>query len=113
MALYFPRYDSKNGPRLKLVEVKTFLNNKEFAERYFLTYVAWLGYFGLEMKDLQSGQLQQSAKSTQRYEKVLANGNIWKVSPILASLNLLGFRRYAIQFVKFLDLKIYGNEGFY
>jgi hypothetical protein len=71
-----------------------------------------LGYFGLEMKNLKSGELQQSTKSTQSYDKVFEE-NLWKVVPILASLNILGFRRYAIQLVKFLDLKIYGNEGFY
>ena len=68
---------------------------------------------------MYTGKLERNEKYLDRYNKALVprntgyNHNWLRIRRILAHLNVVGFRRYAIQLVRFLEKEIYGSEGFY
>lgn len=67
---------------------------------------------------MHTGELNRNSDFEKRYKASLCpvdgnNHNWLRIWRILAHLNVVGFRRYAKQLVKFLEKEIYGYEGYY
>lgn len=115
----FPNFYSagfnKDAFRLNANEARLFRENKEIAERLVKSYELILGFFGVKLANKKTGQLQRAHNFEERYRTtmLLNTQNHVRVRRILAHLNVVGLRRYAIQFVKFFETEIYGEEGGY
>ena len=99
---------------LKKQEAKIFRENVEIAERVVKSYELILGYFGIKLVDKQTGKLERAENYGERYRATLmaSSYNYTRIKRILAHLNIVGFRRYAIQLVEFLETEIYGEHGY-
>lgn len=115
----FPNFYSAgfNKDAWKLVpnEARLFRENKEIAERLVKSYELILGFFGIKLADKRTGRLERAHNFDSRYRAtlLLSTQNHTRVKRLLAHLNVVGFRRYAVQFVKFFETEIYGEEGGY
>ena len=72
-------------------------------------------FLGIEMINMYTGKLKRTQYFLERYQATLLTRfhNHLRIRRLLAHLNLVGFRIYAKELVKFLEIEIYGREGFY
>ncbi len=86
-----------------------------------------LGFFGIKLVNVKTGKLERAKDYAKRltfliscihiprYKATLLTSpnNHMRIKRILANLNVVGFRQYAIEFVNFLEVEIYGEIGGY
>mmetsp|Transcript_14808 Transcript_14808/g.12615 ORF Transcript_14808/g.12615 Transcript_14808/m.12615 type:complete len:242 (-) Transcript_14808:150-875(-) len=115
----FPNYYGSNFNRdaFKLLpeEAHMFRSNKEIATRLVKSYRLILGFFGMEIDNFKTGKLKRANNYEERYRATLITSlhNHLRVRRILAHLNITGFRKYAIELVKFIEIEMFGELGGY
>ena len=112
---YFKSRFNKSSKELKFKEAQIFRTDKEIVQNFVNSYKMMLGFYGMEMYDNDTGALTRAENYKERYSQALIakQHNHLRIWRILASLNINGFRRYAIELVKFLEVEIYGEVGVY
>ena len=114
MEWMFPNYSqspfNKSSFPLKFQECQLMKSDDEIAQKIFLSYKMQLDFYGFEMRDIRTGVLSRKTNYKKRYYKALL-----KIARILTTLNLTGFRRYAVELVRHLEREMYGpnQEGIY
>jgi len=115
----FPNFYASNFNKdafsLTSEEAKIFRDNKEVALRLVKSYELILGFFGIVLADKKTGRLERAKNYEERYRATLITSlhNHLRVRRILAHLNIVGFRAYAIELVNFLEKEMFGEVGGY
>lgn len=115
----FPNFGTsgfnKDSFKLLKEEAKIFRENKEISERIIKSYELILEFFGIKLADKKTGRLARTPNFEKRYRAtfITSTNNHVRIKRILAHLNVVGFRQYAIQLVNFLEEEIYGEKGGY
>lgn len=106
---------NKDSSKLTNDEARIFRENKEIAERLVKSYELILGFFGMILADRLSGKLERAANFEERYRSTLiaSSQNHLRIKRILAHLNIVGLRQYAIELVNFLETEMFGEKGGY
>jgi hypothetical protein len=96
-------------------EATIFRENIEVADRLVRAYELILGFFGMKLVDRKTGKLARAENYEERYKATLITSlhNHLRVRRILAHLNIVGFRNYAIELVNFLETEMFGGKGAY
>lgn len=92
-------------------EAEEFRNNVTIAHNLITSYELILDFYGMELKDKQTGELARSQNFQSRYHMTLLTSfhNHLRVTRILAHLYAVGFRRYGKQLAEFLRREIFGH----
>ncbi len=74
-----------------------------------------LDFYGMKLVNPMTGDIERSAGFAPRYKDALLTyyHNHLRMRRILTHLNNVGFRRYAVKLVDFLEKEIYGEVGGY
>ena len=85
--------------------------NEDLSKRYIECYEMMLDFYGMRLIDKRTGEIDRSIKASPndyktRYREAVCGHNCLRIRRILTSLNNLGFRRYAIELVDFLEREI-------
>jgi hypothetical protein len=114
----FPNFygSAFNGKAAKLgsEEAKIFRENIEISKRLVKSYEMMYNFYGMKIVNKQTGEVARSDKYEERYHKTLITSlhNHLRIRRILTHMNVVGFRKYAIELVKFFETEIYGSEGY-
>mmetsp|Transcript_27057 Transcript_27057/g.23954 ORF Transcript_27057/g.23954 Transcript_27057/m.23954 type:complete len:157 (-) Transcript_27057:33-503(-) len=87
----------------------------EVAQNLIKSYELMLGFFGMKLANPKTGALERAKNYEERYYETLITSlhNHMRVRRILAHLNVVGFRKYAIELVYFLEEEMFGHKGAY
>jgi len=112
--LYGSAFNGK-AAKLSLDEAKVFRENLEISKRLIKSYELMYNFYGMKIVDRNTGEVARSDKYEERYHKTLITSlhNHLRIRRILTHMNVVGFRKYAIELVKFFEVEIYGCEGGY
>lgn len=119
IAWMFPTYHAScfavNAKPLTKDEAEVFRTNNKIAERVLKSYVLLLDFFGLELIDQETGEIDRNQNYAARYKKAFLTNyhHHLKLTRVLSFLNIVGLRKYAIALVDFLEAEIYGDVGGY
>jgi hypothetical protein len=111
----FPNYYSSKfndeAEPLSREEAVEFRTNPTIAIRLVRAYELILDFYGMTL-DRSTGKISRSAQYKDRYRTLLCSPhNHLRMRRILMHLNNVGFRRYAIELVKFLDKEVNGDNS--
>jgi len=115
----FPNFygSAFNGSAYKLTpeEAKFFRKTPEIAKRLVKSYQLIYNFYGMKIIDHNTGKVARSDHYEKRYDKTLITSlhNHLRVRRILTHMNVVGFRKFAIELVDFLETEIYGSKGGY
>eukprot|EP01017_Pseudomicrothorax_dubius_P014736 TRINITY_DN1720_c0_g1_i1.p1 TRINITY_DN1720_c0_g1~~TRINITY_DN1720_c0_g1_i1.p1 ORF type:complete len:227 (-),score=17.00 TRINITY_DN1720_c0_g1_i1:25-705(-) len=100
--------------KLEKEEAKIFRESQIIAERLIRAYTLIYEFFGFELADRQTGQVQRAHNFVERATEVLVNHphNLLKIRRLLTHMNNVGFKRYAHALVDFLEYEIYCGIGY-
>jgi len=112
---FFRSRVNPHASKLQEHEAETFRTDLEISQKLVKSYSIFLDFFGLKMSNLQTGELTKTDKWQKRYEETFVSNksDFVTVRRILTFLNNVGLRKYAIQFVNFMEKEIYGEIGGY
>ena len=99
---HFPSNFNSNCYALSLKEAAFFRGSKEVAEKLLSSYELILDFYGIK---LEGHELSRTMNYKWRLQETLAtfNHNHLRMRRLLAHLNVVGFREYAIKLVRFLQ----------
>ncbi|XP_037009438.2 opioid growth factor receptor [Artibeus jamaicensis] len=87
---------------LTLREIQEFKNSKEARERFVRAYELMLGFYGIELKDRDSGAVCRAHNYRKRFQNLNWHShNNLRITRILKSLGELGLERYQAPLVHF------------
>jgi len=106
---------NRDAYRLQPEEAKIFRERKDIAERLVRSYEMMMGFYGIRLADKKTGRLERASNYEERYKATLITSlhNHLRIRRILAHLNVVGFRPYAIELVNFIEKEMYGEVGGY
>lgn len=106
---------NRDAYRLQPEEAKIFRERKDIAERLVRSYEMMMGFYGIKLADRKTGRLERASNYEERYKATLISSlhNHLRIRRILAHLNVVGFRPYAIELVNFLEMEMFGEIGGY
>lgn len=112
MSWFFPGFKDRQGPQ----DTQYFRTTFEIGERIVEIYKLMMNYYGINVLNPQTGRISRSKSYSQRYEETFLSSafqsvHIQKIRKILQFLNAVGFRKYAIELVKFMKKEIFGEGG--
>jgi len=96
-------------------EAECFKTNLPLAKTLVESYELILDFFGIRITNHTTGDLERTEGFEPRYKDAFLKyyHNHLRMRRILTHLNNVGFRRYAIKLVDFLEKEIYGEVGGY
>ncbi|EAS06950.1 opioid growth factor receptor (macronuclear) [Tetrahymena thermophila SB210] len=107
------RFNNGSDP-LQQEEAEEFIKNPVIANRLKKAYDLIYEFFGMKIVNNITGEVQRADNYKERYHETFITSyhNHMRIRRILCHFNNVGFRRYAISLVKFLEKEIYGEKGY-
>ncbi|KAL4476572.1 hypothetical protein ABPG74_010305 [Tetrahymena malaccensis] len=107
------RFNNGSDP-LREEEAEEFIKNPIIANRLKKAYDLIYEFFGMKIVNNITGEVQRADNYKSRYYEtyITSYHNHMRIRRILCHFNNVGFRRYAISLVKFLEKEIYGEKGY-
>jgi len=111
----FPLYEGPGvnyaASALTKKEAKDMREDEEIGQRVALSYELMLDFYGMQL-DRKTGQVSRASNWTKRYLNLTQNThNFLRISRILASLGHLGFWRWKVAWINFLETEIYEGKA--
>lgn len=101
---------NSNSDPISKEEVMEFRQNKEIGKRIFKSYDLFTDFMGLKINNVMTGSLTIVDQKRLHNCLLVNTHNHLRIVRILACLNLIGFRHYALQLNSFLDKHSQTNE---
>ncbi|KAL4469836.1 hypothetical protein ABPG72_013579 [Tetrahymena utriculariae] len=107
------RFNNGSDPLIE-EEADEFIKNPIIANRLKKAYDLIYEFFGMKIVNNLTGEVQRADNYKERYHEtyITSYHNHMRIRRILCHFNNVGFRRYAISLVKFLEKEIYGEKGY-
>lgn len=89
-------------------EAETFRGDEEMLTRLLKSYDLMLDFFGMKVKNANTGELERSAGYVDRYKNLnTSSHNYLRITRIMKCLGMMGFEHYKFQFLKFVVQEIF------
>jgi hypothetical protein len=96
------RGTNKHAQELQTHEAKAICRDKQASARVLTSYKMMLDYYGMELKDPQSGNITRAKNWKERYEKLNRTVEDYlRITRMLKSLGELGYEHLKYPFVRF------------
>ncbi|KAH1182021.1 hypothetical protein KIL84_009775 [Mauremys mutica] len=83
-------------------EIQAFKNSKEVMQRFIRAYKLMLGFYGINLIDQETGEVQRAENWRQRFRNLdrFSHNNL-RITRILKCLGEMGYEHYQVRLVKF------------
>lgn len=99
---YYSRKLSEN-------EAKIIKADPEMRKRLILSYKLMLNFYGMKLKDENTGEIERESNYKERYASFTFHNNL-RITRILQCLGELGFEHYKKPFIEFFAKEIFEND---